>query len=93
MVHIEMAVVEIIWNWNGTSTSFTGDVFAAQALVASGCILSWKTVDQDKMKERNGINLKIELGFILNYVCYFQLRREQIEKVNILGTKNVIEGL
>ena len=45
------------------------------------------------MKERNGINLKIELWFILNYVCYFQLRREQIEKVNILGTKNVIEGL
>ena len=45
------------------------------------------------MKERNGINLKIELGFILNYVCYFQLHREQIEKVNILGTKNVIEGL
>ena len=36
MVHIEMAVVEIIWNWNGTST---GDVFATQALVASGCIL------------------------------------------------------
>ena len=40
MVNIEMAVVEIIWNWNGTSTSLTGDVFAAQALVASGCILS-----------------------------------------------------
>ena len=36
MVHIEMAVVEIIWNWNGTST---GDVFATQVLVASGCIL------------------------------------------------------
>ena len=81
--------LELEWDFH----SLTGDVFANQALVASGCILSWKTVDQDKMKERNGINLKIELWFILNYVFYFQLCREQIEKVNILGTKNVIEGL
>ena len=90
MVHIEMAVVEIIWNWNGTST---GDVFATQALVASGCILWWKTVDQDEMKGKNGINFKIKPCFILNYLCYFQLRREQREKVNILETKNVIDGL
>ena len=61
VVNIEIAVVEIIWNWNGTSTSLTGDVFATQAVVASGCILSRKTVDQDKMKERYGINFKIEL--------------------------------
>ena len=81
--------LELEWDFH----SLTGDVFATQTLVASGCILSWKTVDQDKMKERYGINFKIELWFILNYVCYFQLCREQIEKVNILGTKNVIEGL
>ena len=71
----------------------TSNVFATQALLASGCILSWKTVDQDEMKERNGINFKIKLCFILNYVYYFQSHREQIEKVNILGTKNIIEGL
>ena len=73
--------------------SLTSDVFATQAVLASGCILSWKTVNQDEMKERNGINFKIKSCFILNYVCYFQSCREQIEKVNILGTKNIIEGL
>ena len=52
-----------------------------------------KTVDQDEMKERNVINFKIKQCFILNYKCYFQLCREQTERVNIPGTKNVIEGL
>lgn len=43
--------LELEWDFH----SLTGDVFATQTLVASGCILSWKTVDQDKMKERYGI--------------------------------------
>ena len=59
--------LELEWDFH----SSTGDVFAIQALVASGCILLWKTVDQDEMKGKNGINFKIKPCFILNYMCYF----------------------
>ena len=61
--------LELEWEFH----SLTGDVFGNQALVASGCILSWKTVYHDETKERNGINFKIKPCFILNYECYFSV--------------------